>query len=86
MKRWVAALAVAAGAFLLMAPAGFAHEFNPPNGGIGDTPLNSLQARANAFDNYLAALSHSEGANSLFRNPTCGAHGGPSGIHPPGNP
>jgi len=55
---------------------------NPPNGGIGDTPLNSDVARANALDNYMAAINASNGAaaNSLLRNPTCGLYD-PS-LHP----
>lgn len=39
-----------------------------------------------ALDNYEDALGHSEAGNSTIRNPTCGAHDGPNGIHPPGNP
>jgi hypothetical protein len=54
-----------------------AHE-TPDN--APDTPLPN--ASANAVDNYVDALSHSEAENSLFRNPTCDAHN----IHPPGNP
>lgn len=49
-----------------------------------DTPL--VGATAGAVDNFLAALEHSEAENSLLRNPTCGAHNSPDGIHPPGNP
>lgn len=82
MRRRRAALAVVAAATLTVAPAAYAHEFNPPNGGNGDTPLNSPQAVANAGDNFFAAVDHSQAENALLRNPTCGAHS----IHPPGNP
>lgn len=51
-----------------------------------DTPLGGQSRSHPALGNYESALSHSQGANSLFRNPTCGAHYGENGIHPPGNP
>ncbi len=53
-----------------------------------DTPLGSEQALDNALDNLLDAVDNSNGnaANSLFRNPTCGAHFSSDGIHPVGSP
>lgn len=71
-------------AALALAPVAYGHEFNPPEGGLGDTPLNSSVAREKALDNYFAAVANSGGgaANSLLRNPTCAAHN----DHPPGNP
>lgn len=71
-------------AALALAPVAYGHPFNPPEGGLGDTPQNSSVARAEAGDNYAAAVTSSGGAaaNSLFRNPTCAAHN----DHPPGNP
>jgi len=56
--------------------------YNPPNGGFGDTPLNSTQARDHAGDNYGAAIDASNGAaaNSLVRNPTCADYD--SSLHP----
>jgi hypothetical protein len=59
-----------------------AHEFNPPNGGNGDTPLNSPQAIDNALDHFLNAVAQGQAENALLRNPTCAFHD----IHPPGNP
>lgn len=50
-----------------------------------DTPLGSEESREQALDNFSDALERSEAENSLVRNPTCGAHFGPDGIHPPGN-
>jgi hypothetical protein len=64
---------LAAGAFAL-APAAYADALHPPQGGAGDTPLNSPQAVANAGDNFFAAVDHSEAVNALVRNPTCGAY------------
>lgn len=80
----VAALALT----LLIAVAANAHDFNAPEGGTGDTPFNSAQGFANGIDHYLDAIDNSGGAaaNALTRNPTCGVHGTPDGIHPPGNP
>lgn len=49
-----------------------------------DTPV--ANANANGVEGFSAAVVHSQAANSLFRNPTCGAHFGPNGTHPPGNP
>ncbi len=59
-----------------------AHEFNPPNGGTGDTPLNSPQAVDNALDHFVNAVAQGQAENALLRNPTCSEHT----IHPPGNP
>lgn len=55
---------------------------HPPQGGLGDAPLNSGQARTNAGDNYGAAITASDGAaaNSLVRNPACADYD-PS-LHP----
>ncbi len=77
----VLSLAVSA---ILVGPAA-AHE-TPDN--APDTPLAAPQAVEHALDNYVAAIGNSDGAaaNSLFRNPTCGAHESPGGVHPPGNP
>lgn len=83
-KRLMVAVVAGIIASTALTPAAFAHEFNPPDGGIGDTPLNSEQSREQALDNYFGALDASDGAagNSLFRNPTCAAHN----THPQGNP
>ncbi len=43
-----------------------------------DTPRASEQSFAHMSDNGLE--------NATLRNPTYGAHNGPDGIHPPGNP
>jgi hypothetical protein len=59
-----------------------AHDVNPPNGGIGDTPLNSSQALTNALDHFVNAVEQGQAENALLRNPTCSEHA----IHPPGNP
>lgn len=48
-----------------------------------DTPFAGEAGLENGLPHYLDALSHSEGENALVRNPTCGAHNGPDGIHPP---
>jgi len=47
-------------------------------------PVPSGVAQGNLGD----AVVNSDGnaANSFVRNPVCGAHSGPNGIHPPGNP
>lgn len=83
MRRKLVVVAVALGT-LVLAPAAYAHDVNPPNGGVGDTPFNS--GNPNAGKNFDTALANGQAENALFRNPTCGAHGSPSGIHPPGNP
>lgn len=78
------AVGVCAALLLTLAASGVAaaHEFNPPEGGHGDTPLNSEAALDHALDNFLAAVGHSAADNALFRNPTCALHN----THPPGNP
>jgi hypothetical protein len=73
-------VAVTAAAAFWIAPAAYAHDFNPPNGGRGDTPFNS--GNPNAGKNFGIALENGQAENALLRNPTCGAHS----IHPPGNP
>jgi hypothetical protein len=86
MTRSIATVMLALLLTVFTASAAFAHGFNPPNGGLGDTPLNSEKAQEKALDHYLAALSHSQAENSLLRNPTCALHDTSDGIHPPGNP
>jgi len=68
---WVLAVAAA----LYFAAPVSAHETrdNAP-----DTPQASGTGIANMSDTGLA--------NATLRNPTCGAHNGPDGIHPVGNP
>jgi hypothetical protein len=82
IPRLLAAMFVALALTFSAAVAASAHEINPPNGGLGDTPLNSNQAVAHALDNFEKALENGQAENSLLRNPTCGAHS----VHPPGNP
>jgi hypothetical protein len=79
MRRRLLVVAVALSAFVF-APAAFAHDFNGPNGGVGDTPFNS--GNPNAGKNFGTALDNGQAENALVRNPTCGLHS----IHPPGNP
>ena len=79
----VAAAAAVLLAFSLTAAPASAH--TTPDA-AGDTPNLGVEQGTPAFSNYLEALAHSEAENSLLRNPTCGAHTGPDGIHPPGNP
>lgn len=51
-----------------------------------DTPLGGQsQSQDGAVAGFGGALANGEAENSLLRNPTCGAHNGPDGIHPPGN-
>lgn len=76
-RRTLVAVTVAAAFWI--APAAYAHDFNPPNGGHGDTPFNS--GNPNAGKNFDTALENGQAENALLRNPTCGAHS----IHPPGN-
>ncbi len=61
----------------------FAHETSDE---AADTPFASQAGLDHGLSHYLDAGGHSEAFNSLFRNPTCGAHFGEDGIHPPGNP
>jgi len=86
MRRRLAILAIVFLPAFGLAPAAYGHDVPGPNGGVGDTPFNS--GNPNAGTNFDTALTNSDGAaaNALFRNPTCGAHDGPGGIHPPGNP
>ncbi len=79
----VAAAAAVLLAFSLTAAPASAHE--TPDA-APDTPFASAAGQENGLPHYLDALEHSQAANSLLRNPTCGAHNGPDGIHPPGNP
>jgi hypothetical protein len=82
-------VAVATVAAFWIAPAAYAHPFNPPNGGNGDTPtFNADASIENGSEHYFAAIENSGGAaaNALFRNPSCDGHGTGDGIHPPGNP
>lgn len=76
-----------AGFFVLMLFAGTfmaaAHETNDQ---AADTPFGSPQGLANGLPHSAVANGRGAADNSLFRNPTCGAHYGPDGIHPPGNP
>ena len=88
MRRRLLVVTVAV-ASLAFAPAAYAHEFNPPNGGNGDTPtFNADASIENGSEHYFAAIENSNGAaaNALFRNPACDGHASPDGIHPPGNP
>lgn len=80
MRRRLAIVCSAAAGLLVAAPAAYGHEFNPPDGGIGDTPFNS--GNPNAGKNFDIALANGQAENALWRNPTCGAHI----LHPPGNP
>jgi hypothetical protein len=73
---------VGIGSATFVTPA-FAHD---PPAAVGDTPFASPQGTENGLPHFLDALEHSQNANALLRNPTCGAHFGPDGIHPPGNP
>lgn len=51
-----------------------------------DTPLGGQsQSQDGAVAGFGDALANGEAENSLLRNPTCGAHNGPDGVHPPGN-
>jgi len=81
---FAAALLVAL-AVPLFAGAGTASAHSP-DGAEQDTPLGGQSRSHPALGNYGDALSHSQGENSLLRNPQCGAHSSPDGIHPPGNP
>jgi hypothetical protein len=75
MRYRLALLAVLAAGAFAVAPAAYADPVqHPPSGGIGDTPLNSAQAQANAGDNFFAAVDQSQAINALVRNPTCGAY------------
>jgi len=52
-----------------------------------DTPLGGQsQSQDGAVAGFGGALASGEAESSLLRNPTCGAHNGPDGIHPAGNP
>lgn len=84
-KRIFAMSAVMLALVITMTSVALAHETNDQ---AADTPLASEQALDNALDNLLDAIDNSDGnaASSLVRNPTCGAHFGPDGIHPVGNP
>lgn len=77
-------LAIVSAGVLGMAPVAYGHEVSGPNGGVRDTPFNS--GNTNAGKNFDTALENGQAENALFRAPTCGAHDGPGGIHPPGNP
>jgi hypothetical protein len=57
-----------------------------PPAAVEDTPFASPQGTENGLPHFLDALEHSQNTNALVRNPTCSAHFGPDGIHPPGNP
>ncbi len=78
IARWFLTLSLALGITLALGGVASADAppYNPPNGGAGDTPLNSEQAEEHAFDNFLAAVDASGGgaANALVRNPTCVAY------------
>lgn len=73
LKTRIAALGVASIAAVLMAfsLSGTASAHTTPDH-AGDTPNLGVDQGTPAFDNYLGALSHSQAANSLLRNPTCG--------------
>ena len=81
MRRRLAAVAVAAASLLALAPAAYGHTVDAA---VGDTPFAS--GNPNAGKNFGTALENGNAENALFRNPTCGAHYGSDGIHPPGNP
>lgn len=86
MKKQIVIMSVVVFTLMIaMSSLALAHETSDQ---AADTPLGSQQARDNALDNLIDAISNSDGdaANSLFRNPTCGAHFSPNGIHPQGNP
>lgn len=85
MKEFLLAASVIALSAAVLPSAALAHSVEDQ---AADTPLGSEQALDNALDNFVSAVGNSDGgaANALFRNPTCGAHFGPGGVHPPGNP
>lgn len=84
MKRFLIGTAASAVMLGSMALPAFAHS-TPDN--AADTPLGGQsQSQAGAVGGFGDALANGEAENSLVRNPTCGAHNGPDGIHPAGNP
>ncbi len=79
--------ALATGAFLLLLTFALPVSAHTTPDNAPDTPLAGPGVPSVAVDNFFAAVDNSQGAiNSLLRNPTCGVHETPDGIHPPGNP
>jgi hypothetical protein len=84
MKRFLIGAAASSIIYASMIVPAFAHT-TPDQ--AADTPLGGQsQSQDGAVDGFGGALSNGEAENSLLRNPTCGAHNGPDGIHPAGNP
>ncbi len=84
VKMWVLVASVLVLVFTINLGVASAHTTDDA---AADTPLGGQsRSQDGALDGYGGAVEDAEAGNSLVRNPTCGAHNGADGIHPPGNP
>jgi len=84
-KNRFAFLAVVAMLTIAVTPVGALAHTTPDQ--AADTPLGGQsQSQDGAVDGFFGAVDNGQAENSLLRNPTCGLHNGPDGIHPAGNP